>query len=115
LAFTWSSRGAGARRSRRQPPRRTGVVAIDWIGTHRAHDAQREALTWNCGSSRARRSIAVLVGGKNRASEILSRKRTLTLAMVRALHEKLGIQSELLIREPAADYRVRRRAGKRSR
>lgn len=53
--------------------------------------------------------IAAIVGGKNRASEILSRKRPLTLAMVRALHDKLGIPSELLIREPAAEYRVRRR------
>lgn len=53
--------------------------------------------------------IAGIVGGKNRASEILSRKRPLTLSMVRALHEKLGIPSELLIREPVAGYRVRRR------
>jgi HTH-type transcriptional regulator/antitoxin HigA len=59
--------------------------------------------------------IAAIVGGKNRASEILSRKRPLTLAMVRALHEKLGISSELLIREPAAEYRLRRRGGKRAR
>jgi len=59
--------------------------------------------------------IAALVGGKNRASEILSRKRPLTLSMVRALHEKLGIPSELLIREPAAEYRVRRRRAKRTR
>lgn len=44
--------------------------------------------------------IAAIIGGKNRASEILSRKQPLTLAMVRALHEKLGIPSELLIREP---------------
>jgi HTH-type transcriptional regulator/antitoxin HigA len=57
--------------------------------------------------------IAEIVGGKNRASEILSRKRPLTLSMVRALHDKLGIPSELLIREPAAEYRARRRAGKR--
>lgn len=57
--------------------------------------------------------IAAIVGGKNRASEILSRKRPLTLSMVRALHEKLGIPSELLIREPAGEYRVRRRRVKR--
>lgn len=59
--------------------------------------------------------IAAIVGGKNRASEILSRKRPLTLSMVRALHEKLGIPSELLIREPAAEYRVRKRRVKRGR
>ena len=57
--------------------------------------------------------IAAIVGGKNRASEILSRKRPLTLSMVRALHEKLGISSELLIREPAAQYRLRTRGRKR--
>jgi len=33
--------------------------------------------------------------------------------MIRALHEKLGIPSELLIREPAAEYRVVKRARKR--
>ena len=60
------------------------------------------------------KDIADIVGGKNRASEVLSRKRPLTLAMIRALNEKLGIPSELLIREPAADYRVsRKRAPKR--
>jgi len=56
--------------------------------------------------------IAEIVGGKNRASEVLSRKRPLTLAMVRALHEKLGIPSELLIREPRAEYRVERKPRK---
>jgi HTH-type transcriptional regulator/antitoxin HigA len=54
------------------------------------------------------KDIAELLGGKSRASEILARKRPLTLAMIRALHEKLAIPSELLIREPVAAYRVRR-------
>ena len=61
------------------------------------------------------KDIAEFLGGKNRASEVLSRKRPLTLPMIRALHEKLGIPSELLIREPAAEYRVRRRGARRSR
>ncbi len=50
------------------------------------------------------KDIAAIVGGRNRASEVLSRKRPLTLAMIRALHEKLGIPSELLIRQPSAEY-----------
>jgi HTH-type transcriptional regulator/antitoxin HigA len=58
------------------------------------------------------KDIADIVGGKNRASEVLSRKRPLTLAMVRALHEKLGIPSELLIQEPRARYRVERKSRK---
>jgi len=59
--------------------------------------------------------LAAIVGGKNRASEILSRKRSLTLPMIRALHEKLGIPSALLIREPAAEYRVIRTRPKKAR
>ncbi len=60
------------------------------------------------------RDIAPLLGGKNRASEILSRKRSLTLPMIRALYEKLDIPPALLIRETAGAYSVRRaRASKR--
>jgi HTH-type transcriptional regulator/antitoxin HigA len=58
------------------------------------------------------KDIADVVGGKNRVSEVLSRRRPLTLAMIRALHEKLGIPSELLIRQPAAEYRVSRKRRK---
>jgi HTH-type transcriptional regulator/antitoxin HigA len=54
------------------------------------------------------KDIAPLLGGKNRASEVLSRKRPLTLPMIRSLYEKLGIPPGLLIREPAANYKVRR-------
>ena len=50
------------------------------------------------------KDIAEILGGKNRASEILARKRQLTLPMIRALHERLRIPAELLIREPQASY-----------
>lgn len=52
------------------------------------------------------KDIADLLGGKNRASEVLAGKRPLTLSMIRALHERLAIPPDLLIREPAADYAV---------
>ncbi len=52
------------------------------------------------------KDIADVLGGKNRASEVLSRKRPLTLPMIRAVYEKLDIPAELLIREPSADYHV---------
>jgi HTH-type transcriptional regulator / antitoxin HigA len=45
------------------------------------------------------KDIAELLGGKNRASEILSRKRALTLPMIRALHKRLEIPAQLLIDE----------------
>lgn len=52
------------------------------------------------------KDIADLLGGKNRASEVLSRKRPLTLPMIRAVYEKLDIPAELLIRQPLANYEV---------
>lgn len=58
------------------------------------------------------KDIANLLGGKNRASEVLARKRPLTLPMIRAVHEKLDIPAELLIREPLASYEVARDVAK---
>ena len=54
------------------------------------------------------KDIAPALGGKNRASEVLARKRPLTLPMIRALQEQLDIPPVLLIREPAGVYRVER-------
>jgi HTH-type transcriptional regulator/antitoxin HigA len=56
------------------------------------------------------KDIAEMLGGKNRASEVLARKRPLTLSMIRALHENLQIPSALLIRETRATYAVRKSA-----
>src|SRR5262249_21307931 len=56
------------------------------------------------------KDLVPMIGQLNRVYEVLSRKRPLTLAMIRALHDQLGIPSELLIREPSAPYRVGRRA-----
>jgi HTH-type transcriptional regulator/antitoxin HigA len=44
------------------------------------------------------KDLAELLGGKNRASEILSRKRPLTVPMIRALSRHLQIPAELLVR-----------------
>lgn len=52
------------------------------------------------------KDLAEMLGGKNRASEVLARKRPLTLPMIRALSEALEIPAALLIREPAAPYDV---------
>jgi HTH-type transcriptional regulator/antitoxin HigA len=51
------------------------------------------------GSSRA--ELAEILGGKNRVSEVLSRKRPLTLRMIRRLHETMNIPFESLIGFPA--------------
>lgn len=50
------------------------------------------------------KDIAELLGGRNRASEVLARKRPLTLPMIRALYEKLDIPPALLVQEPRGEY-----------
>ncbi|GMU69032.1 MAG: hypothetical protein AMXMBFR37_13640 [Steroidobacteraceae bacterium] len=54
------------------------------------------------------KDLAVILGGKNRASEILARKRPLTLPMIRSLYDQLEIPAGLLIREPAPKAYARR-------
>ncbi len=46
------------------------------------------------------KDIAPLLGGKNRASEVLAGKRPLTIAMIRALSSQLSLPADLLIGEP---------------
>jgi HTH-type transcriptional regulator/antitoxin HigA len=47
--------------------------------------------------SLSRRDLSPYLGGKERLSEVLNRKRSLSLAMIRRLHEGLGIPADLLI------------------
>jgi HTH-type transcriptional regulator/antitoxin HigA len=46
----------------------------------------------------APRDLIPFIGSRNRVYEVLARKRPLTLAMVRRLHEGLGIPAESLIK-----------------
>jgi HTH-type transcriptional regulator/antitoxin HigA len=45
------------------------------------------------------KDLAAIVGGKSKASEVLNKKRKLTLNMIRKINKVLGIPAELLIRE----------------
>lgn len=45
------------------------------------------------------RDLVPLIGSRSKVSEVLSRKRPLSLAMVRALHKGLGIPAKSLLRE----------------
>lgn len=45
----------------------------------------------------SQKDLAEIVGLKSRASEILSRKRKLSLEMIRKLHDKLNIPTDVLI------------------
>jgi HTH-type transcriptional regulator/antitoxin HigA len=45
------------------------------------------------------KDLADIMGLKSRVSEILNRKRKLTLEMVRTLHDVLGIPTDVLVKE----------------
>jgi HTH-type transcriptional regulator/antitoxin HigA len=44
-----------------------------------------------------RRDLEMYLGGRSRVSEIMNRKRSLSLEMIRRLHDGLGIPAEVLI------------------
>jgi HTH-type transcriptional regulator/antitoxin HigA len=50
----------------------------------------------------SRRDLEPYIGSRARVAEVLNHKRSLTLAMIRRLHEGLGIPAEVLIRDNAA-------------
>jgi HTH-type transcriptional regulator / antitoxin HigA len=51
----------------------------------------------------SRRDLEEIIGTRTRVAEILNRKRGLSIAMIRRLHERLGISAEVLIRPSRTD------------
>jgi len=49
-----------------------------------------------------RRDLEEIIGTRTRIAEVMNRKRGLSIAMIRRLHERLGISADVLIR-PMAD------------
>jgi HTH-type transcriptional regulator/antitoxin HigA len=45
-----------------------------------------------------RRDLEEIIGRRTRIAEVLNRKRGLSIAMIRRLHERLGISADVLIR-----------------
>ncbi|MDZ7697648.1 MAG: ImmA/IrrE family metallo-endopeptidase [Deltaproteobacteria bacterium] len=50
------------------------------------------------------KDLIPFIGSKSKVSEVLNRKRPLTLAMMRALNKELGISAEVLLNEPGRDF-----------
>src|SRR5256886_10498817 len=53
-----------------------------------------------------RKDLEPMIGTRTRVAEVLNRKRSLSISMIRRLHEKLGISAEVLIRPSQAQGRV---------
>ncbi len=50
-----------------------------------------------------RKDLEPLIGTRARVAEVMNRKRSLSIDMIRRLHEQLGISAEVLIRPTRAD------------
>jgi|ERR1043166_9392404 HTH-type transcriptional regulator/antitoxin HigA len=50
-----------------------------------------------------RRDLEPLIGTRTRVAEVLNRRRSLSIAMIRRLHQALGISAEVLIRPSRRD------------
>jgi HTH-type transcriptional regulator/antitoxin HigA len=50
-----------------------------------------------------RKDLEPIIGTRTRVSEILNRKRSLSIAMIRRLHDQLGISADILIRANPAE------------
>ena len=46
----------------------------------------------------SRKDLEPMIGARNRVAEVLNRKRSLSIEMIRQLHKELGISAEVLIR-----------------
>lgn len=54
----------------------------------------------------APRDLLPYLGSRSKVSEVLNRKRPLTLSMIRALHSGLGIPAGVLVQEPAIEKEI---------
>lgn len=50
-----------------------------------------------------RKDLEPLIGTRTRVAEVLNRRRSLSIGMIRRLHETLGISAEVLIRPSRSD------------
>jgi HTH-type transcriptional regulator/antitoxin HigA len=51
----------------------------------------------------SRKDLEPLIGTRTRVAEVLNRKRSLSIGMIRRLHDHLGISAEVLIRPSRKD------------
>jgi HTH-type transcriptional regulator/antitoxin HigA len=59
-----------------------------------------------------RKNLEPMIGSRARVSEVMTRRRSLTLAMIRRVRNELGISADVLIGHPEKNGRKRTRSGK---
>ena len=64
-----------------------------------------EAIKFRMDQQRlSRKDLEDILGTRTRVSEVLNRRRALSINMIRRLHDKLGISAEVLIRQSHAQH-----------
>lgn len=79
-----------------------GTLAEAWEERHHAIEAPDPIAAIRFAMEQrglTRRDLEPYIGSRARVSEVLNRTRTLTLPMIRKLHDGLGIPADVLIRE----------------
>lgn len=51
----------------------------------------------------SRKDLEPMIGGRGRVAEVLNRRRSLSIDMIRRLHDELGISADVLIRPTRQD------------
>lgn len=54
------------------------------------------------------KDLTRFIPAKSKVSEVMNRKRPLSLSMIRVLHQELGISAEVLVQEPKHPYGIKR-------
>ncbi len=54
----------------------------------------------------SRKDLEPLIGTRTRVAEVLNRKRSLSIGMIRRLHDRLGISADVLIRPSSENDRA---------
>jgi HTH-type transcriptional regulator/antitoxin HigA len=98
--------GGGERYSRRRSTRCAATLIDAYEAKHYPIDPPDpiEAIRFRMESQGlTRKDLEPMIGSRARVAEVLNRKRSLSIEMIRRLHKGLGISAEVLIRPTRHD------------
>ena len=92
-----------------------GLVRSERVGNLRRFQADQKSPVYGELLGLTRKDLEPMLGTRVRVSEVLNRKRSLSIRMIRRLHDDLGIAADVLIRASRPPSRRGERARQASR